>query len=238
MVRTIKFIAIAFIFLALASCSKTTAVVANVSPTVSLTSPADNSRSATPGTFTITATASDADGSISKVDFYNGATLLGTATTSPYTFAWTNVAEGKYVITAKATDNSGAVTTSSAVNVTVDVTFKATLSGANERPAANASTATGTATLIFNIDTKILTITTAYSGLTGTATGAHIHKGDVTVAGGVVFGFTNVSVSPIVYTSVALDATQEADLRAGLYYVKFILPFYGGGEIRGQLIKQ
>lgn len=235
MIRTIKFAAIAFIFSGIISCKKD--AVPNTAPTVSITSPTDNSRFASTGSITFTATANDADGSVSKVDFYNGATLLGTAA-APYTFTWTNVAEGKYVITAKATDNSGAVTTSSIINVAVDPTFIATLSGANERPTPNASTATGSSTLVFNTDTKIFTITTTYSGLTGTATASHIHKGDATVAGPVVFGFSNVTVSPIVYTSVALDATKEADLRAGLFYVNVHTAANPGGEIRGQLIKQ
>lgn len=239
MVRTIKFFAVAIIFSGIASCSKTsTPAPANVAPTVSITSPADNSRSATPGSFTITSTASDPDGSISKVEFYNGATLLGTATTSPYTFAWTNVAEGKYVITAKATDNAGAVTTSSAVNVTVDVTFKATLSGANERPTPNTSTGTGTSILIFNIDTKVFTVTTTYSGLTGAATGGHIHRGDASTSGPVIFPFTNVTISPIVYTSGTISATDEADFRAGNFYTNIHTALNPGGEIRGQLIKQ
>ena len=238
MVRTIKFIAIGFIFSGIISCKKDPVVVANVPPTVSLTSPADNSRSATPGSFTITATASDADGSISKVEFYNGATLLGTATTSPYTFTWSGVAEGKYVITAMATDNSGAVTTSAAANVTIDVTFKATLSAANERPTPNTSTATGSSTLIFNIDTKTFTATTTYSGLTGTATGGHIHRGDPTISGPVIFPFSNLTVSPIVYTSAAISATDEADFRAGNFYVNLHTALNPGGEIRGQLIKQ
>jgi len=118
-----------------------------------------------------------------------------------------------------------------------NITFKATLTGASEVP-ANSSTGTGSSTLIFNNDTKIFTVSTTYSGLTGTATGAHIHRGDVTCACPVVFPFTNVTTSPIVYTSVALDATQEADLRAGLYYTNVHTAMYPGGEIRGQLIKQ
>lgn len=120
-----------------------------------------------------------------------------------------------------------------------NITFKATLSGANERPTPNASTATGTATLIFNNDTKIFTITTTYSGLIGgTVSGAHIHKADATVAGPVVFGFTSLT-SPITYTSVAIDAAMEADLKAGLWYVNVhSTPTYTAGEIRGQLIKQ
>ena len=238
MVRTNKLIAIAIIITAITSSSKTSSPVANVSPAVSITSPTDNSRFGTPGSVTITATATDADGSISKVDFYNGATLIGTASTSPYSFTWTGVAEGKYVITAKATDNSGGVTTSSVINVAVDPTFKATLTGANERPTPNTSTATGTSTLILNTDTKIFTVSTTYAGLTGTATASHIHKGDATVAGGVIFPFTNVTVSPILYTSTAIDASQEADLRAGLWYANVHTALNPGGEIRGQLIKQ
>src|SRR5690349_11381799 len=56
---------------------------------------------------------------LSKVDFYQGTTLLGTDTTSPYTIAWTNVPVGVYSLTAKATDDNGAVTVSSAVTVNV-----------------------------------------------------------------------------------------------------------------------
>jgi chitinase len=39
---------------------------------------------------------------------------------SPYTFSWTGVAAGTYSVTAKAYDNLGATTTSSAVSVTVN----------------------------------------------------------------------------------------------------------------------
>ncbi len=55
-----------------------------------------------------------------KVDFYNGSTLLGTDTSSPYAFTWTNVAAGSYTLTARATDNGNATGTSSVVNVTVN----------------------------------------------------------------------------------------------------------------------
>ena len=116
-----------------------------------------------------------------------------------------------------------------------NVVFKATINGAGEVP-VNASTATGTATLTFNTDTKIFTIVVDFSGVT--ATNSHIHKGAVGVSGGVIFGFTNPITSPINYTSVALDATQEADLMANLYYVNIHSTAYPGGEIRGQLIKQ
>lgn len=91
----------------------------NQSPVVNLTSPSNNASIAAPASIAIAATASDADGTINKVDFYNGTTLLGTDATSPYTYTWTNVAAGNYNITAKATDNANAVTTSSMITLTV-----------------------------------------------------------------------------------------------------------------------
>ena len=116
-----------------------------------------------------------------------------------------------------------------------DVTFTATLNGASEVP-ANASTATGSATMTFNTSTKIFTIVVNFTGIEATA--SHIHKGAVGESGGVVFGFPSPIISPIYYTSVALDASQEADLNAGLYYVNIHSAEFPDGEIRGQLIKQ
>ncbi|MNZ92512.1 Chitodextrinase precursor [compost metagenome] len=92
----------------------------NQSPTVSISSPANGASFTAPASITINATAADADGTISKVEFYNGATLLGTDTSSPYSYSWTGVAAGSYSITAKAFDNNNASTTSSAVSVTVN----------------------------------------------------------------------------------------------------------------------
>ena len=115
------------------------------------------------------------------------------------------------------------------------VTYKATINGASETP-ANASTATGNATLSYNKDTKIFTIVVNFTGIAATA--AHIHKGEVSVPGGVIFGFTPPITSPINYTSVALDSTQAADLNANLYYVNIHSTVFPAGEIRGQLIKQ
>jgi RHS repeat-associated protein len=95
-------------------------VNANVPPTVSITSPAPNAVATAPATITLSATAADSDGTISKVEFFNGTTLLSTATVAPYTYVWGNVAAGSYSLTAKATDNLGAQTTSSAVAVVVN----------------------------------------------------------------------------------------------------------------------
>lgn len=97
----------------------TTATPVNQAPSVSLTAPINGTSTTAPGTFSLAATAADTDGSIAKVDFYNGSVLLYTDNTAPYAYAWTNVSAGSYTLTAKATDNVGSVTTSSAVTVSV-----------------------------------------------------------------------------------------------------------------------
>jgi hypothetical protein len=91
------------------------AIKVDAPPVVSLTAPAN----AAPGSIMLTATATDANDTISKVQFYQGGTLLGTATTAPYQFNWTNVAGGSYTLTAVATNSFGATTTSTPVSVFV-----------------------------------------------------------------------------------------------------------------------
>ncbi len=92
----------------------------NSPPTVSLTSPVNNASVNEHSNVILEAVAADADGSVSKVEFFDGATKLGEDVTSPYAMTWNNVgAPGNHVLTAKATDNSSATTTSTAVNLTV-----------------------------------------------------------------------------------------------------------------------
>lgn len=69
------------------------------------------------GSTTLIATASDPDGTIAKVQFFHGATLLGQDTTEPFTLAWTPPPNTVAVITAVATDNVGAQTASAPVTV-------------------------------------------------------------------------------------------------------------------------
>ncbi|HEX2952893.1 MAG TPA: glycoside hydrolase family 9 protein [Bacillota bacterium] len=91
----------------------------NIPPTVSITSPANGQAFHTPANITIQTNAADSDGTVAKVDFYNGTTLLGTDTAAPFTYTITNAALGSYSITAVATDNGGKYTTSTAVTFTV-----------------------------------------------------------------------------------------------------------------------
>jgi hypothetical protein len=92
----------------------------NTPPAASITSPANGAIFPWKPTITITATATDSDGTVTRVEFRDGTTLLGQDTTAPYSFTWRNVSPGAHVLTARATDNSGAATTSSQVNITVN----------------------------------------------------------------------------------------------------------------------
>src|SRR5260221_393424 len=124
-----------------------TVSAANVAPAVSLTSPANNANFATGSTVTITANATDSDGTIAKVEFFQGATKLGEALTSPYSFAWANVPAGSYSLTAKATDNLSAVTTSTVIAITVSTANVAPAVSLTS-PANNANFATGSTVTI------------------------------------------------------------------------------------------
>lgn len=91
----------------------------NQPPSVSLTAPASGAVFTAPASITLSATASDVDGTIARVDFYTGTTLLGSDASSPYSYSWANVAAGSYSLTAVARDNGGATTVSSTRDITV-----------------------------------------------------------------------------------------------------------------------
>ncbi|NUR50348.1 MAG: cellulase family glycosylhydrolase [Hamadaea sp.] len=91
----------------------------NQGPSATLTSPTAGQTFAAPATVNFAATASDTDGSVARVDFLNGSTVIGSDTTSPYAYSWTNVAAGTYSVSARAVDNLGATTTTTPVSITV-----------------------------------------------------------------------------------------------------------------------
>ncbi|MEQ0558500.1 glycoside hydrolase family 48 protein [Amycolatopsis sp. NEAU-NG30] len=101
------------------SVNGTACTGANKAPTVTLTSPSSTGTYYAPATIPLAATAADSDGTVSKVEFYAGDTLLATDTAAPFEGSWGNVPAGTYAITAKAYDNKGASTTSSPVSVKV-----------------------------------------------------------------------------------------------------------------------
>jgi hypothetical protein len=88
-------------------------------PVVAVTAPATGTQVAINHTATLAAAATDSDGIITSVQFLVNGVDLATTSTYPYSANWTPASLGTYTITARATDNSGNVTTSSAVTVSV-----------------------------------------------------------------------------------------------------------------------
>lgn len=91
----------------------------NSPPTAAITSPANGATFPWKPTITITASASDPDGSVTTVTFRDGTKVLGQDSSAPYSFAWKNVPSGSHSVNAVATDNAGATGTSSSVGITV-----------------------------------------------------------------------------------------------------------------------
>ena len=89
----------------------------NTPPTVSITSPTNGASFNGPTDLTITANAADPGGSVTQVEFFNGSTSIGVDTSSPYS-ATANFGLGTHVLTAVATDNLNAASTSAPVNIT------------------------------------------------------------------------------------------------------------------------
>lgn len=122
----------------------------NRAPTATLTAPAANATFTAPASISLTADASDPDNNLARVEFYQGTTKLGEDSTAPYSFAWNNVAEGSYSLTARAIDTAGLTTTSAAVSITVNPANRAPTVSLTA-PAANASfTAPATITITAN----------------------------------------------------------------------------------------
>lgn len=92
----------------------------NTPPSVSLTAPVGGQTFALGAPVTIQATASDSDGVVSMVEFFDGATKIGTVGLAPWQIIWSGLAAGLHSITAVATDNLGTSTTSTGVTIQVN----------------------------------------------------------------------------------------------------------------------
>jgi hypothetical protein len=91
----------------------------NLAPVVVLTAPATGSTYSSPATISLSATATDLDGTVALVEFYANGALIGSDAASPYQFTWTNAPAGSYSLTAVARDDDAATTTSAARTATV-----------------------------------------------------------------------------------------------------------------------
>ncbi len=91
----------------------------NIAPEISLTSPTSEDWFVAPASLALTAEAMDPDGSIRKVEFFEGTNKLGEVISAPFTFTWENVSAGAYSLWARASDNREAVTDSRPVTISI-----------------------------------------------------------------------------------------------------------------------
>ena len=112
--------------------------------------------------------------------------------------------------------------------------YTAMLTGAVQTP-AGAINGTGTLDATYDTDTKTLTWTITYEGLSGPVTAAHFHgpakEGEDADP---VVPLLDPLASPI-NGSAALTDDQYKDLSSGLWYLNLHTEKYPDGEIRGQV---
>jgi len=197
----------------------------NLPPEVSISSPTKSTSFISPATVTIEATASDPDGTIIKVEFFNGNTKLGEKTTMPYDFTWKDVPEGSYSLTAAAIDNGNMRTVSGAVTVVVEKS----LTAVNQQPVVSIIYPANNG----NDKTKIkkndkIIITAEASDPDGSISMVEFKTGSVTLAEvtSAPYSFTwePSDTGTFVITAIATDnlgatsASSGLELTVGLFY--------------------
>jgi hypothetical protein len=217
---------------------------ANQPPTVAITSPANGATFTAPASITIAANATDSDGTVARVDFFRDGQSIGSDTSAPYSVTWSNVAAGTYALTARATDNTGAATTSAAVTVTVNAAANQPPTVAITSPAngatftapasitiaANAADGDGTVARVdfFRDGQAIGSDTTAPYGVTWSSVPAGTYAltaratdnaGAVTTSAAVTVTVGTVQPPPPTPTSIAFNPSPDHDTGVTSYSV-------------------
>jgi regulation of enolase protein 1 (concanavalin A-like superfamily) len=182
----------------------------NSVPSVALTSPANGASFNAPASVTLSATASDSDGSIARVDFYAGTTAIGSDTTSPYSATWSNVPAGNYAVTAVARDNSGATGTSAVAQIAVGTPT-------NQPPTVSLSSPSNNAT--FTAPASVAMAATA-ADADGTIAKVEFYAGSTLVATDASNPFTatwsNAGTGTYTVSAKAFDNAGASTISAGI----------------------
>lgn len=88
-------------------------------PSASIVSPGSGTRFQTPQSISIEATANDTDGEVIQVDFFVDGASVGVDSVGPYAVDWLIPENGNYILSVKATDDSGNISASVPVVITV-----------------------------------------------------------------------------------------------------------------------
>jgi len=132
------------------------------------------------------------------------------------------------------------ISMSMAAHLGPQILFTAHLTGAQEVPAVTTA-AEGLASLYLNSTRDTLCVRVSWSGLSGAATGIHIHDGAAGSNGGVVINLTTDIQGRQVYgriTGSDLTPTLIASLLSGNTYVNLHTAANMNGEIRGQIMPE
>ncbi len=120
----------------------------NQAPMVALTQPFGGASYVHGSAVALAADAADADGTVVRVEFFAGTERIADLAAAPYAASWTAPAPGSYAITARATDNGGRQTTSTAATITVAPAANAPPTVAVTQPGAGAVFTAGTSLAI------------------------------------------------------------------------------------------
>jgi plastocyanin len=125
-------------------------------PTIAITSPTNGADFNAPATFSLAATASETGGSVANVEFFNGATSLGTVLTEPYSVTAQSLGAGDYTFSAIATDSGGLTATNSIVVHVVAATLVNLSSPRFTPPETVQFNYTATSGLIYVVDRAVI----------------------------------------------------------------------------------
>ncbi|WP_405019735.1 cellulose binding domain-containing protein [Kitasatospora sp. NBC_00070] len=174
----------------------TTCTGAHQPPVATLTSPAPGASYAAGAAVPLAATASASDGAaVSKVEFYDNATLLATDTTAPYAFSWAGAAAGSHSVYAKAYDSTGATGESVPAGITVAAGPAVTATPVS-LSVTQGKTGTFTVKLSAQPTADVTVSTARSSGNTG-----------LTVSGGASLTFTPANWATAQTVTLTADAT-------------------------------
>jgi hypothetical protein len=206
-------------------------------PTVSLTAPAANATVSGTVALTAIAAAASMNGvTVTRVDFFVDGTMVGTATTTPYTFNWdsTKVADGSHSVTAKVTDSVNGTASTPATMITVKNAAAAAvaMTPAQIFPAPRSS-ASGTASLMVKLETGAVQGKVQLNGVAATA--VTINEGFAGASGAAVIHLTPAAGAWAVPAGALLTQEQASAFKQGGLYVIAVSAANPRGEVRGQI---
>ncbi|QJR11141.1 Tol-Pal system protein TolB [Usitatibacter rugosus] len=180
--------------------SVTATVFVNAAPTAAITSPAAGATFTAPAAIAVTATGTDTDGNVTKIEIFQGAAKLGECASTPCTVTWTGVGVGSYSLTAVVTDNRGGVTASAAVSISVVPPLQ---------PPVVALTAPANGALYQALSTVALAATASSPNAGGSITKVEFFRGTdklgESLAAPFTFSWTNVAAGTYTLTARATD---------------------------------